>query len=638
MILNYFLTYLSAIMELGDAFVNKVAERNTKSRKDVNLQKWLQKFQDSWLYAQQNYHQRWERNWKLYHNIRTKRSHDGVVKTFVPMVNSTINTMVAALFNSNPSVKYIPNHPDQEADTAVLNELYDDFARKDNWVQKNKTNGKQGLITGNFACFYEWKDDKEGGYVHKEVVPIRDMIIDPQSHSYRDWRYVGRRFFASMEKLKDEKVWDFEKQKEVKRFKNLDDVQPSGSITDYESDKVKKDQAIGATAPGDENIVECVEIWTRSKVVVIANRNTIIEERENPYYRLEKAHFERQKAEYELDMLQYEQDLANWNAERQVTLTMTGRDIGEYEVPAPEFKADFNEEMAGFLPFAHGRDYEDISLTYGDSDVDIIADQQELLNDLTELNIEAVLYTLYPEKTLDPKYMTWANDLNPRPGKVYPFPDGAMKWNNPPVIPTHAFNERLNMKDEMREAVAISEVTKGVSQTDDTTATEIKAQMGQADRRITEKAQTLANDFFFQEATIVLKMLQLYAPDKLYVRMVQDAKVSFEKVDMSRFVGDYTPMVTLDIQKRYEEAQQQQAYVQAYQMIIQDPTNNLQAAKQILYKKMMPSLTDEEIEQIITPAQTPMAAIPAGVPSNEQQLIGVSEMTPEEGEFSGQLV
>lgn len=625
-------------MELGDAFVNKVAERNTKSRKDANLQKWLQKFQDSWLYAQQNYHQRWERNWKLYHNIRTKRSHDGVVKTFVPMVNSTINTMVAALFNSNPSVKYIPNHPDQDADTAVLNELYDDFARKDNWVQKNKTNGKQGLITGNFACFYEWKDDKEGGYVHKEVVPIRDMIIDPQSHSYRDWRYVGRRFFASMEKLKDEKVWDFEKQKEVKRFKNLDDVQPSGSITDYESDKVKKDQAIGATAPGDENIVECVEIWTRSKVVVIANRNTIIEERENPYYRLEKAHFERQKAEYELDMLQYEQDLANWNAERQVTLTMTGRDIGEYEVPAPEFKADFNEEMAGFLPFAHGRDYEDISLTYGDSDVDIIADQQELLNDLTELNIEAVLYTLYPEKTLDPKYMTWANDLNPRPGKVYPFPDGAMKWNNPPVIPTHAFNERLNMKDEMREAVAISEVTKGVSQTDDTTATEIKAQMGQADRRITEKAQTLANDFFFQEATIVLKMLQLYAPDKLYVRTVQDAKVSFEKVDMSRFVGDYTPMVTLDIQKRYEEAQQQQAYIQAYQMIIQDPTNNLQAAKQILYKKMMPSLTDEEIEQIITPVQTPMAAIPAGVPSNEQQLMGVSEMTPEEGEFSGQLV
>ena len=216
----------------------QMAERK-QSRKDTHLQKWLQKFDDSWLYAQQNYHQRWERNWKLYHNIRVKRSHDGVVKTFVPMVNSTVNTLVAALFNTNPSVKYIPNHPDQEADTAVLNEIYDDFARKDNWVQKNKIAGKQCLITGNSVFFYEWKDDKDGGYVHKKPWPIRDTIIDPQSHSYRDWRYVGRRYFASKKKLKEEKCWDFEKQKEVKRFKNIDEVQPSGSITDYESDKVK---------------------------------------------------------------------------------------------------------------------------------------------------------------------------------------------------------------------------------------------------------------------------------------------------------------------------------------------------------------------------------------------------------------
>lgn len=622
----------------GDACGYKVAERSqSKSKKDVNLQKWLQKFEDSWLYAQQNYHQRWERNWKLYHNIRVKRSHDGVVKTFVPMVNSTVNTLVAALFNNNPSVKYIPNHPDQEADTAVLNEIYDDFARKDNWVQKNKANGKQGLITGNFACFYEWRDDKEGGYVHKEVVPIRDMIIDPQSHSYRDWRYVGRRYFASKKALECEKCWDFDKEKEVKRFKNLNDVQPSGSLTDYESDKTRKDQAIGSTAPGDGDIVECIEIWTRSKVVVIANRNTIIEEKENPYYRLEKAQFERRRAEYDVDMLEYEQKLANWNADRQATLTMTGEDIGEFPENKPEFDADFNEEMAGFLPFAHGRDYEDISLTYGDSDVDIIADQQELLNDMTELNIEAVLYQLYPEKTLDPKYASYANDLNPRPGKVYTIPAGAMIWNQPPAVPTNAFNERLNIKSEMREAVSVSEVNKGVAMTDKTTATEIKAQMGQADQRITEKAQTLANDFFFQEAKIVLKMLQLYAPDKLYVRTIKDANVSFEKVDMSRFIGDYTPMVTLDIQKRYEEAQAQQAYIDAYQMIIQDPTNNLQAAKQILYKKIMPSLTDEEIEQIITPVQAPEASTPEGVPDNEQQLTGVEAMTPEMGVFDGQM-
>ena len=124
-------------------------------------------------------------------------------------------------------------------------------------------------------------------------------------------------------------------------------------------------------------------------------------------------------------------------------------------------------------------------------------------------------------------------------------------------------------------------------------------------------------------------MLQLYAPEELWVRTVDDANVSFQKVDMTRFVGDYTPMVTLDIQKKYEEAEKQQQYLNAFQMIIQDPTNNLQAAKQILYKKIMPGLTDEEIEQIITPVQQPGASTPVGVPMNEQALIGAGPVAPE---------
>ena len=619
-----------------------MTERKTTD-KDPNLSKWLKYFNDSWEYASQTQHSRWERNWKLYRNIRTNRSHDGVIKTFVPMVNSTVNTIVATLFNSNPTVKYIPNHPDQEADTSVLNEIYDDFARKDNWAQKNKVNGRQGIITGNFACFYEWRNDKSGGYVHKEPVPIRDMIIDPQSHSWQDWRYVGRRFFTSKPALKKETIWDLEKGKYVKRYHNLDKVTASGAITDYESDKSLKDQALGQTAPGDEDIVECIEIWTKKEVVVIANRSVIIEQRENPYFKLEKARYERQKAEYELALFQYQQDLQNWDLERQRNLVLTGVDMGEFMEPEPEFDEDeFSEDEAGMFPFAFGRDYEDISLPYGTGDVDIIAEQQELLNDLTELNIEAELYQLYPEKLLDPKFANYTNDLTPAPGKVYPLPQGAMVWQSAPVIPANAFNERLNLKDEIREAVSVSEVSKGVANGDDATATEIKAQVGRGDQRVTEKAQSLANDFFYQEAKIVFRMLQLYAPEDLYIRTIQDANVSFEKVDMERFKGEYTPMVTLDIQKRYEEAEQQQAYLQAYQMIIADPTNNLQAAKQILYKKMMPSLTDDEIEQIIQPAQGAinmgMQQPTQGMPTQQPMPMGNGAVANVEGPNSAEII
>lgn len=579
----------------GDVFGFKLTEQKKKQsgEKDTKLTKWLGKFERSWNYAKQNYHQKWENNWKLYRNIRVKRSHDGVVQTFVPMVNSAVNTIVAELFNSNPLVNYVPNHPDQEADTKVLNEIYADFALRDNWVQKNKVNGRQGLITGNFCAFYEWIDDRDGGYVHKINIPIRDMIIDPSSSSYEGWKYVGRRFFADKKSLEEETIYDFKTDSYKKRYKNLDEIISGGK--DEDDDKSKKDQMIGSIDDNKDR-VELIEIWTKKHVVVIANRSTIIEERENPHYALAKSQQAQRKAEAQLK----------------------GEEIVE------------DDKVEGLLPFAHGRIYADISLPYGDSDVDIIADQQELLNELTELNIEALLYTLYPEKTLDPKFSEWIDDMEPAPGKIYPLPQGAMSWNNPPSIPTGIAQERLNIKDEIRESSAISRISKGASATGSTTATEIKNMLGQMDSRIQEKAQTLANEFFFQEAKIVLKLIQLYAPEQMWVRTLGDAKVSFDEVNPRQFLGEYTPMITLDIQRKLQRSEEQEAYTQAYQILIQDPTNNLPALKKIMFRKMFPDLTQEEIEQIITPPEQLEQGQQGQLPQGEEMIPQDIELPPEE--------
>lgn len=579
----------------GDVFGLDLTEQKKKQsgEKDAELTKWLSKFERSWNYAKQNYHQKWENNWKLYHNIRVKRSHDGVVKTFVPMVNSAVNTIVAELFNSNPLVNYRPNHPDQEADTKVLNEIYSDFALRDNWVQKNKINGRQGLITGNFCTFYEWVEERNGGYVHKINIPIRDMIIDPSSSSYEDWRYVGRRFFADKKSLEEETIYDFKTDSYKKRYKNLDEVVSGGK--DEDDDKSKKDQAIGSI-DNDKDRVELIEIWTKEHVVVIANRTTIIEERENPHYSIAKSQL----------------------AQRKVEAKIRGESVDEHD------------KIDGLLPFAHGRIYADISLPYGDSDVDIIADQQELLNELTELNIEALLYTLYPEKTLDPKFSEWIDDMDPAPGKIYPLPNGAMVWNNPPSIPTGVTQERLNIKDEIRESSAISRISKGASATDDTTATEIRNMLGQMDSRIQEKAQTLANEFFFQEAKIVLKLIQLYAPEQMWVRTLQDANVSFTEVNPRAFLGEYTPMITLGVQRKLQESEERDSYTQAYQILIQDPTNNLPALKRIMFRKMFPELTQEEIEQIIEPPEQPEQVQQDQLPQGEEAIPRDTGLPPQE--------
>ena len=574
----------------GDAsIINSMAIKSAKSSDDAKeknpvLSKYLKMFEDSWTYAQQNYHQVWENNWKLYRNIRVKRNHPGTIEAFVPMVNSTVNTIVASLFNTVPTVKYIPNRADQEDETDILNDVYQDFARRDGWALKNKINGRQGVITGNYFEYLEWMPDDSGGYVHKEVIPIRDAVIDPNCHNLEDARYVGRRFFTSKKELENALIYDFKTGKMVKRYKDLSDISDGTGLGDLdtESDKAKKDQALGSVSPDRQSQVEVIEIWTHKEVVVIANRLKVIEQRENPYYTLSKSRYEQRKLEHEMLRAQTLVDTAG------------AEDIGP-------FKEEFNEHNAGLIPFAHGCEYPDVSLVYGSSDVDIIADEQELLNTITELNIEAVLYQLFPERRIDPKFADKIDDLDPAPGKAWALPQGAMEWNNPPAIPTNAFAERTNLKGEIREAASVSEISKGITATDSTTATEIKAALGQADTRIRDKADTLAQGFFFQEAKIVFKLLQLYADDNYMVRKIGESGINFERVDMARFTGEYTPMVTLDVQLRLERAEKQEAYTNAFQMVIADPTNNLAQAKEIMYPKIMPDLTPEEIRAIITP-------------------------------------
>ena len=565
-----------------------MAKKPTTTTKKDNpvLSRFLKYFTDSWTYAQQNYHQTWERNWKLYRNIRTEKNHPGTIECFVPMVNSTVNTIVASLFNSNPSVKYLPNRPDQNEETDILNDVYQDFARRDGWALKNKINGRQGIITGNYFAYYEWQPDDNGGFVHKEIIPIRDAILDPNAHNIADAKYVGRRFFTSKKELENTLIFNPETGKMEKRYKDLDNVTENATDggLDAQSDKAIKDTALGSVSPNKGSQVEVIEIWTHEEVCVIANQQTVIEYRENPYFALNKSKFEQRKLAWELERYQKLQQSAG------------AEDIGE-------FKEEFNKKSAGLIPFAHGCDYPDVSLIYGSSDVDIIADEQELLNTLTELNIEAVLYQLYPERRIDPKFAGKLDNLDPMPGKVYPLPAGAMDWNNPPTIPTNAFAERNNIKGEIRESASVSEISKGITATDSTTATEIKAMLGQADVRIREKADNLAQGFFMQEATIVFKLLKLYADDNYMIRKVGDNGVKFETVEMSKFIGDYTPMVTLDVQAQLEKSEKQEAYTNAFQMIIADPTNNLAEAKRIMYPKMMPELTQEEIAAIITPTE-----------------------------------
>ena len=92
-------------------------------------------------------------------------------------------------------------------------------------------------------------------------------------------------------------------------------------------------------------------------------------------------------------------------------------------------------------------------------------------------------------------------------------------------------------------------------------------------------------------------------------------------------------MVTLDVQARLEQSEKQEAYTNAYQMIIADPTNNLAEAKRIMYPKMMPELTAEEIEAIIAPQAPQM--MPEPQPNPEMQDLATNNINAQDEAVMG---
>lgn len=513
----------------------------------------LDRFNDSWNYASKSYHLTWENSWKLYRNQRVKRTHKGTVDTFVPMTFSLIETMTAALGNGRPAFDYVPEYKSQQGNTDVLSAMVTNYWQKDGWDNKVLSGIRQMLITGNAPLFIYWDIDRPR-MVH---FSIRDFIMDPTSTGPENWKYAGRRYLTCLDDLKSYEVVDPTTGETIPRFSNLDNIESKGVDGGEPTDKQNKELFLGSTLEKpSEKQVEVIEIWDHDRVRSIANRSVLIEDMENP---------------------------------GKVQARLNGK-----------------KDDKGYIPFILLRDYIDESLPYAMGEVEPITPQQELLNDLTNQFIEANLFTLYPMGELDPSLASWIDRVQAAPGRVFPFKPGSLKYMQPPIIPAQIFNERMNIKQEIRETTAIDQTAKGVTSATAQTATEIKAQLGQASQRIEIKARSLEKDGFYQMGKLLFCMIKLYVDRPKWVRVSKETGVEFAMYDPTEFFGNYDPVVQLDISRQADKLKTQESSLKAYQILIQDPMNNIEEVKKRLLPKMF-DLDIEDITAILTPpAQNPM--------------------------------
>lgn len=537
----------------------KTPPKNQTTKNADKLASVLERFNQSWQYTQSSWHSRWQDNYSLYHGNRVKRGYDGITDTFVPMAFSTVETKTSALFGTKPKFNYIPPHDKKDQKTDILNSLLDFYWDKDQWSIKVINWGRSCLMLGTSVVYLFWDID------HPVMIniPIRDFFIDPTATSLENARYMGRRYLTTKEDLESYEIVDPETGEMVKKYTNLDQVK-AGAKGDN-TDKQEKDMWYGSTVDNaKDNQIEVIELWTEDEVISIANRCALIEDREN-YYK-------------------------------------------------SQGKKNGNKHAKGIMPFAGLRDYPDESLFYAKGEVDFMADQQELLNDITNQNVDSVTFALNQMYTLDPKYAHLLNEIENLPGATYLAEAGALNPIAQRDIPPDAFNERMNLKNEIRETTASNEVIKGVGQDSNATATEINAQISGAGQRIGLLVTQIEDEGFHRLAKIVFQMIQLYVTEPMMVRILGKDGARWEEFDPKDFKGDYEPRVQLDITVENKKAQEAADAKEMMAAFLGDPDVNQIELKKLTLAKSF-NLEPDEVELLMQPNPVgPMSEAPAEMP------------------------
>jgi len=570
---------LDDTVELYEAQLVELVNKDFKNARD-----YIKKFKQSV----------WDDCWSAYNNIRTKRGYDGVADDFIPETFTIVESIKANIAGGKPKFNFVPIREEQNQETEVINDLVDFYWDQNNMTEKVQDWVQDMLVYGNGIMMVSW----EGDMPHMTNIPLRDFFVDPTAtHMNRPGtpgypKYAGYRFLTTVEELKNRKIVDPETGDMKLLYNNLDDI---GELNeDDPTDKTVKEKLLGSTLPDKKGQVEVIVYYTRKKKIIIANRETLIYDGENPYKREKKT--------------------------KSVTRIVDMQPMTT-DVEFPEIK--------GFLPFAILRNYVDTSLFYAKGDVEVILPRQERLNDISSQKTDNLTYVMNNMWQIDPQYKHLAEQIESFPGAVFPLPQGALTAIEKQSIGADADNEMFRIKEEMRRATAADEVIQGVSQDKGrVTATEIQAQMNQASQRFSTKLTNLEDEGYAQLGRIIFKMTQIFVDQTMAVKVVgADDGMKWRDFDPEEYSGEYEPKVQLESTTKAVRAEEGQKYALIHQMFAQSPYVNQFEFTKLYLEAMLDMNADKLKKLVVDPANNPAPPVappeagqaniqnPGGVPS-----------------------
>lgn len=469
---------------------------------------------------------------------------------------------------------------EQSTDTEIINEMMHYFMVCNQMGLKNQEWVREMLLYGTGILGVEWRYGEP--FIFN--IPLRDFFFDPTStgmiQTLNPAQWAGYEYLADKDILKDEEIFDAEKNEWVPRYQNLEKLGPPDKKGGKDGgsggmDKAFKDMFKGSTL-GDEateNQVHVIKLHhlPTGRIYEIGNKKEFI----------------------------YNQP--TWCQRKEITRTETTLIDGQ-EIPTPR-KLD---EIKPFLPFAVLRDYIDSSQFLGAGEMELLLQDAELLNDYEAMQVDNNAYQNTPMYWVDPQFADLIPEIETIPGAVYPIPRNAMGVLDRPQLTGDLDQKQERILQRMRRATAADEAVQGGSTGNSrTTATEVSTQLQQANLRFRTKISNLESEGYAQLALIIFKCVQIFVTKKTAVRIVGKTGIYFKDFDPWEYNGKWQAHAQLDSTIRDSMVEVGLKDQQVFEAMKGDPLFNQVEVTRWWVQKKDPNMTDEQFNKMLAPPVDP---------------------------------
>lgn len=547
---------------------------------ELTLEKALKLFNDSKKYVDTGHRTNWDNYFKVYDGKRVIRNYEGISDPVIREAHTIIETLVSNIASGYPKFSFVQTNEEQSKDTEILNDMLAYYMECNQMGLKNQEWVRDMLLYGTGVLGVEWRDGEP--FIFN--IPLRDFFFDSTStglvQTLNPSEYAGYEYLQNKETLKNEKIYDAEKNAWVPRYTNLENLGPpdkkGGASGSKGMDKDFKDMfrgsTLGETATEDQVHVIKLHHLPTGRIYEIGNKKAFIYNK------------------------------PTWCQRKELKRDAVAEGPDGEDVPY-EQKLD---RIKPFLPFAVLRDYIDSSQFLGSGEMALILEDAESLNDYEAMQMDNNAYQNTPMYWIDPQFADMAPEIETIPGAVYPIPRNAMGALERPQLTTDLDNKQDRILQRMRRATAADEVIQGSNTNSSrTTATEVSTTLQQAQTRFSTKISNLESEGYAQLGLLIFKMVQIFVTKKTAMRIVGKMGVFFKDFDPWEYNGKWEAHVKLDTtikQQQVEVGLKDQA---VYESLKDNPQINQIELARWWVKKKDPNMTDELFNTFILPPAPP---------------------------------